>query len=71
MRERNERNDREIGLSIQAVVPESVSGDQVVEKLIGLFHALNEYHIASGGNGLTVEDFQTFIREGVLVGVGP
>ena len=64
------KNDSEEGLSIQVVVPDSASEKQVTEELIDLFQSLNEYHIAYGGNGLKIEDFQTFVRDGILVGAG-
>ncbi|MFC1636331.1 hypothetical protein ACFL5Z_15990 [Planctomycetota bacterium] len=70
-RRKGKKRGSQQGLSIQVVVPDSASEEQVTEELIGLFQSLNEYHIAHDGNGLTIEDFQSFVRDGVLVGVGP
>lgn len=69
-KEVNKENKSEKGLSIQAVIPDYISAEQASVELIKLFDALSEYHIACGGNGLVIEDFQTFVKEGAFVEVG-
>ena len=60
----------EEGLSIQCIIPDNISAEDATEELVGLFHALSQYRIACGGNGLIIEDFQTFIKDEVLAGAG-
>lgn len=56
-----------LSLSIEA--QECTSPDKVATELATLCKALNAYHIACGGNGLTIDDWETLIAIRELVGV--
>jgi hypothetical protein len=50
-------------LRIRAIVSEFSPEDEVVEELVGLYRELNAYHIACGGAGLVIEDWQILVPE--------
>ena len=54
--------DAEQQLVLRTYVGEFAPEGEVVEELKKLIHALNAYHIAAGGGGLVIEDWQTFTR---------
>lgn len=39
--------------------------DEVVEGIVNFYKALTAYHIACGGSGLTIDDWQTFVGDNV------
>jgi len=51
-------------------VDEINENDDFVDSFIDLYCALNKYHILCGGRGLTIDDWQMFIRKTDLVEVG-
>jgi hypothetical protein len=52
-------------LIIHADIGEFVPEDETVEGLINLYRSLNAYHIALGGSGLVIDDWQILTREHV------
>ena len=56
-------------LVLTAYVDESVDDDTLVEGIVELYRALNRYHIACGGSGLTIDDWRILVRAGVPGGV--
>jgi RNA polymerase sigma factor (sigma-70 family) len=50
-------------LVLRACISEFAPEDEVVEELVNLYRALNAYHIACGGSGLVIDDWQSFVRE--------
>ena len=56
-------------LNLHIYVGEFAQEDDVVDGVIDLYRALNQYHILCGGRGLTIDDWQVFAREGELVEV--
>ena len=46
-----------------------ISDEDKVNALVQLFRALNAYHIACGGSGLRVEDWEVFVPEQIPVEV--
>ncbi len=50
-------------LVIHARFGEFAPDDEVVEELVNLYRTLSAYHIASGGSGLAIDDWQSFARE--------
>lgn len=54
------REPIENSLRLSVFLPEFVDTDEASEKLLDLIRALNAYHIACGGSGLKVEDWQMF-----------
>lgn len=55
-------------LLLRLYVEEFSPKDKVVEGIVNLYRALNKYHIACGGNGLIIDDWQTFVREAQPIG---
>jgi hypothetical protein len=45
------------------------SPKQIARDLHVLYQALNEYHLAHGGTGLSVDDFQCMVNAAVAEGV--
>ena len=56
-------------LLLRVDVAEGADDDEVVDGIVELYRALNKYHIACGGRGLTIEDWRMFVREGAGKGV--
>lgn len=56
-------------LHLQISVGEFIQEDDVFECVVDLYRALNEYHILCGGRGLTIDDWQVFVREDETVEV--
>lgn len=54
------REHPEHGLRLSVFLPEFVDTDEASEKLLDLIRAMNAYHIACGGSGLEIEDWQMF-----------
>lgn len=50
----------EARLIVQATIGDYSPLDEVGDRLLELIRALNRYHIAAGGNGLLVDDWQLF-----------
>lgn len=48
---------------------ESTNEDELVDRIVELYRALNEYHIACGGRGLTIDDWHIFVRQARPAGV--
>ncbi|WP_326521003.1 hypothetical protein [Leptothoe kymatousa] len=61
-------NQSPLALTLQ-VNEKSSSNDKIAAELATLCKALNAYHIAHGGNGLEVEDWETLVAVRELVGV--
>ena len=40
----------------------------MIAGLVELYRALNAYHIACGGSGLVIDDWEVFVREYAPVG---
>lgn len=49
-------------LVLRACISEFAPEDEVVEELVNLYRTLNAYHIACGGSGLVIDDWQSFVR---------
>lgn len=60
------RKERDLDerLLLRFYVPEFVSKEDVVDPILKLYRALNRYHIACGGSGFTIDDWQTFVPKG-------
>jgi len=56
------------GIIITVAIPEFCDGQDVADKIVELYCALNGMHISLGGNGLVVNDDQTFSGVAVLAG---
>lgn len=56
-------------LILEAYVDEFADTEEVATALANLGYALNAYHIAAGGNGLVVDDWQIFVPEPEYAGV--
>ena len=54
-------------LVLRVTVGEFAPIDEVADELVNLYRALNEAHIAGGGQGLIVDDWELFIGQGVPV----
>jgi hypothetical protein len=54
-------------LILQAEVGEFTDTEEAATALANLCYALNAYHIARGGNGLVVDDWEIMIQEHTLV----
>lgn len=48
-------------LQISFALPEFIDTELVEDALVGLFTALNEMHVASGGSGLKIDEGQAFL----------
>ena len=58
-------NDSNLILGIS--LPDYVASDEIALEIAKLCRALNAYHIACGGNGLTIDDEETLACEIALV----
>jgi hypothetical protein len=56
-------------LLIQAYIKKTVTEDDIVKNIVELFEGLNKYDILSGGRGLTIDDWATFVTQTQLSGV--
>lgn len=56
-------------ISLEVVMSEHAQIDLASQELAKLCEALNAYHIACGGNGLTLDDWETLVLNRVLVEV--
>ena len=56
-------------LVLNVSVGEFSPEDEVAEGIVELYRALNSYYIASGGSGLVIDDWQSFVPDAVPVGV--
>lgn len=56
-------------LTISIDIRESISSDDAAKAVADLCKALNAYHIACGGNGLTIDDWEALVLDKALVGV--
>jgi RNA polymerase sigma factor (sigma-70 family) len=56
-------------LALNVSVGEFSPEDEVAKGIVELYRALNSYYISSGGSGLVIDDWQSFVRDGVPVGV--
>ena len=59
--------DEHLNLTIE--IDENVSTEEVAKELATLCKALNAYHIACGGNGFEIADWETLIAVRESVGV--
>jgi serine/threonine-protein kinase len=59
---------KDLGLVLTALVRGAVPTHEITGDLFELYEALNKYHLARGGSGLTVDQFRFLI--GAPVGVG-
>ena len=50
-------------LVLEAEVDESADTEEVADALANLCYALNAYHIAAGGNGLAIDEWQILVPE--------
>lgn len=60
---------RKVRLVVTATLPEGTDPDAISADLIELYHAINDAHIARGGAGLSLEDFQKEVLARVPEGV--
>lgn len=69
--EKAEERSKEIveRLVLNVSVGEFSPDDEVAEGIVELYRALNSYYITSGGSGLVIGDWQSFVPDGVPVGV--
>ncbi len=56
-------------LFLRAHANEPISKDELINDLVGLCKAINRYHIACDGRGLTIDDWRTFVWEDITAGV--
>ena len=61
--------EQESQLVIRVTMDESTDENKVVKGIVELYRALNAYHIACGGCGLEIDDWQTFIGTAETAGV--
>jgi hypothetical protein len=59
---------KEERLVVQAFVHGPVDDETLVDGITEIYQALNRYHILCGGTGLTIDDWQIFVRSGTRVG---
>ena len=57
-------------LVLEAEVDESADTEEVADALANLCFALNAYHIAAGGNGLAIDEWQVLAPKSIPVGAG-
>lgn len=50
------------GFSLYVTAPESVGPTTIAEDVVALFKALNDVHLACGGQGLTLEKLESHVR---------
>lgn len=56
-------------LILKALTRPGAKAADIASNLVGLYRALNEYHLAHGGTGLTIDDFQCMVSAAVAGGV--
>lgn len=62
--------DRGAGaLIVKALTRPGAKAEEIARDIQRLYRALNEYHLAHGGSGLTVEDFEWMVAAAVAEGV--
>ncbi|MBT9312159.1 hypothetical protein [Leptothoe kymatousa] len=64
---REKEQQKEVLLTTE--ISENVSTEEVSAELATLCKALNAYHIACGGNGLEIDDWETLVAVRELAGV--
>lgn len=57
-------------LAIEVFARKTADPEQAADRLVGLYEKLNEFSLLKYGRGLTVEEFEQFIRVGAHVPVG-
>jgi hypothetical protein len=57
-------------LAIDVYVRETAEPEEVTARLVALYEKLNEYSLLKYGRGLTVEEFEQYIRTGARAPVG-
>jgi hypothetical protein len=55
-------------LHLEAEVDEFVDTEEVADALANLCYALNAYHIAAGGNGLAIDEWEVLVPKSIPVG---
>jgi hypothetical protein len=56
-------------LILRVVTRPGTTPEKIARDLHDLYQALNEYHLAHGGSGLSVDDFQYMVSSAVAEGV--
>lgn len=56
-------------LIVKALTRPGAKAEEIARDIQRLYRALNEYHLAYGGSGLTVEDFEWMVAAAVAEGV--
>jgi len=62
-------NMLELCLYVKASNIETIDATEVANKFLDLYGLFNRYHISGGGNGLIIDDWQTFVTDTVPVEV--
>lgn len=61
--------DSSLRFALSAVVGPDVPAEVIERDLVGLYQAVNDYHIARGGSGLTLDQFKRLVEASVPAGV--
>lgn len=59
---------KSFGLAIEVFARETADPEEAANRLVSLYEKLNEFSLLKYGRGLTVEEFEQFVRAGAPVG---